>query len=260
MPSARYPAVRWLLPAVAVVVTALLSSASTASPAKFPPVDHFKCYIPDHPPSGRPGGVLYTQDQFDTKLTPAKVGLLFRFCNPVDKVFGDQETPIRQPNMHLTFYAIFQSPAGVAHDLLIANQLGKEKSMRIGPARWLAVPTSKNSGSMPSPKLLNHFKCYPVVKGTSLDAGVVLRDQWTSGKGVVLRPVIFCNPAVKVVKAATPRRYPIIDKLTHLTCYLLKAETFGTGFALLNQFNRTKLKVIRPDLLCVPSQKLKHNP
>lgn len=250
---------RWLLvPAAAAAALALAPGATTA-PAKFPPVDHFQCYIPADPPKPVTGGPVYTQDQFDQKPVPTKVALLYRFCNPVAKTFRGQTTPIRNPRMHLTLYSIAEDTATVKRTLVVSNQLGTQK-MVIGPARWLAVPSSKDSDAMPSPKLLNHFVCYQVLTTKSFQLDVRLKDQWLSHGGELLKAALFCAPALKYVKSKPVRKFPIVDPQTHLTCYLVKTGGSARSLKLLNQFNRAEFRVTRVDLLCMPSKKLRHVP
>ena len=250
---------RWfVLPAAAAVALALAPGATTGQ-AKFPPVDHFQCYMPADPPKPVTGGTVYTQGQFDQKLVPTAVGLLYRFCNPVAKTFNGLTTPIRNPRMHLTLYSIAEHTVTVTRTLVVSNQLGTQK-MVIGRARWLAVPSSKDSDAVPAPNLLNHFVCYEVLKTRSFQLNVRLKDQWLSHGAELLKAALFCVPALKYVKSTPSRKFAIVDPQTHLTCYLMKTGGSPESLKLLNQFNRAEFRVTRADLLCMPSKKLRHSP
>lgn len=229
----------------------LVSARSSASP---PPLDHFKCYAAKEIVPNQPQAVV-VRDQFATAAAEkVVVKSLYRFCNPVKKRFGQQLTPIRYPALHLAFYWITNAPPG-GHIILFSNQFGLKQKVTIGPAKWLAVPSSKDSAVLPSPKLLNHFQCYPVREGTRPKATVTLTDQWHTEKAVVVgEPLVFCNPAEKVHGR---QKFPIVNPTAHLVCYRLTAKAFQQKAAIRNQFNKTRLAVSSPDRLCVPSRKLK---
>jgi len=250
---------------VALAAAAALSPGRSASGHTFvpalrslaPPLDHFKCYVPkQHIVPNPPTGILL-RDQFaGGKFRKVGVKSLFRFCNPVKKVFAGAVTPIRYPALHLSFYGI-TTPLPGNHTIVLSNQFGSQKIV-IGPAKWIAVPTSKNSKALPSPKLLNHFECYPVLEGRAPQATVTLIDQWHAEKGVALGgPVTFCNPTEKV---RAGKRSPLVNTSAHLTCYRLAAKPFAQKLQIRNQFNTTTLAVSGADMFCVPSLKLRHVP
>jgi len=217
------------------------------------PLDHFQCYVPKQVPVQVAGAVVL-QDQFDgKKFEDVKVTKLYRFCNPVRKVFKGKVTPILNPKLDLAFYSIVTKPTG-NHTLLISNQFGQQQLV-VRPPRWLAVPTAKNSQIQPDTKLLSHFKCYPVTTGKPVNVVVNLTDQWhTEPKVKVGLPVIFCNPTLKIHAG---KKYPIVNTAAHLVCYRLAAKPFGKSALIRNQFSTTDLAVTGADLLCVPSRKLK---
>jgi DNA-binding beta-propeller fold protein YncE len=220
------------------------------APPKPPSLDHFQCYLP-RKTTAHLLGVASLQDQFDgKKFEQVEVTELSRFCNPVRKVFSGKVTPIAHDKLHLAIYSIATKPTG-NHSLLISNQFGQQKIL-VGPPRWLAVPTSKNSTTPPDTKLLSHFKCYPVVKGKSVNVAVDLTDQWSSDKGVrVGLQAIFCNPARKIHAG---KKYPIVNTAAHLLCYRLGAKPIPKSAFILNQFGQADIAVVGADLLCVPSR------
>jgi hypothetical protein len=223
------------------------------------PVDHFECYTLDHPPRPTPR-LVYTQDQFDHALVPTKIGLLYRFCNPVQKVFGKRTTKIRNTAMHLTLYTI-QVGVTPARTIVVSNQFGSGQTLTIGRASWIALPSSKNVETPPPARVLSHFKCYPVTAAQQrAEIPVTLEDQWQRVPGGVIRARIFCNPSLKYVRGPPARRDVIVDRATHLVCYGLKAGFVSRSLVATNQFGSVQLTVVRPDLLCVPSKKLSVNP
>lgn len=248
-----------------LVATSALAYGNSVSPnsvrgARFatspPPLDHFKCYLGKELTATKPQAVLL-RDQFATGAKKVVVKSFYRYCNPVKKLIGDKLTPVRYPDLHLTFYWITNAPAG-GHRIQFSNQFGRQKVV-VGPAKWLAVPTSEKSALLPSPKLLNHFECYPVRKGTPLGMKATLIDQWHTERSVeVQEPLMFCNPAEKV---HAKKKYPIVNAAAHLVCYRLGGVgPFEQRAMILNQFNKTALTVTGADRLCVPSRKLKAVP
>ncbi len=215
-----------------------------------PTLDHFKCYVPKQSILAKVSGSVQLQDEFDgSKYEQVKVTKLFRFCNPVEKVFKGRLTPIRNPLLHLAFYSISAQPK-TNRVIVATNQFGRQKVL-VGPPHWLGVPTSKNSKTPPDTTRLNHFKCYPVLGGRPINVIVNLKDQWHVERQVrVVQPVIFCNPAVKL---HAKKKYPIVNKVAHLLCYKVSAKPFSKSASILNQFNQTNLTVVGADILCVPS-------
>ena len=222
-----------------------------------PKLDHFKCYLPRPTPVTVPqiGGPVSLQDQFDgSRFESVAVRQLVRFCNPVAKRHLGRVTPVTNPRLHLAIYSIETKPTA-AHAIVIGNQFGSAQSMRIGPPRWLAVPTSINSNTQPDTRLLSHFKCYPV-----LNIVVDLFDasfQHVERNVAIGAPFMFCNAALKVHNKT---KYPAVNPKQHLVCYQFAFNPFSHSLAILNQFNRTKFSVIGADLLCVPSTLLRHTP
>jgi len=223
---------------------------------KQPKPDHFKCYAPaaGGPKSiGNQAVMARLRDQFSVgAYQTVTVKQLFAFCNPVQKLFANTLTPIQYPALHLAFYEITGAPTG-DHGLVVENQFGIQ-DLSIGPARWLGVPTSTNAHHLPDPTLLNHFQCYPVRQGTPPNATVTLIDQWHTEKDVAVGPpVMFCNPTAKI---HNNKKFPIVDPVTHLTCYQLNQPPFHKSATIRNQFNSTSLTIVGASMLCVPSRKL----
>ncbi len=222
------------------------------------PIDHFKCYVSKKPIVVHPAvSSIQLQDQFDgSRFEKAKVVHLYRFCNPVQKQHGHTVTPILHKQLHLAIYSITAHPT-VNHKVVLRNQFGTQ-TISVGSPSWLAVPTSKNSHAQPDPTALNHFKCYPVLHSKPVNVIVTLTDQWhVEPKVKVGRPLIFCNPTLKVHGHKT---FPLVNTVAHLACYQLAAKPFTKSAHILNQFTNATLTVTGADLLCVPSVKLAYSP
>ena len=84
-----------------------------------------------------------------------------------------------------------------------------------------------------------------------LDVGVALQDQFGSASAIVLSPRLFCTPASK-------NGEPILDAITHLTCYDTTPPGVSPGpIPILNQFMPAPdfLELLETDMLCAPSTK-----
>jgi len=98
-------------------------------------------------------------------------------------------------------------------------------------------------------KASDHFKCYEA-KGDSLNLAVDLEDQFGVEPGVpVKEPKLFCNPVDKNGEG-------IVNPAAHLTCYEIRGDGEKRDVVVENQFGRQTLKVEKPRLLCVPSEKV----
>jgi uncharacterized repeat protein (TIGR01451 family) len=252
------------------------SSTSTGTPPTGPDVsdtdtaevsvlDHFECY---RTPALNPeGATVLLKDQFtDPQEVEARVlntnplgrRLVLTFCNPVEK---DGST-ISDPNHHLMLYQIEATEAAATREVLIKNQFTPESGATIAVSRpnVLAVPTQKFP--LDPPQGLDHFKCYRVDNGDSVNARVQLMDQFHNERenAQVLQPILFCNPAEKTIIQDTQPSLvtPIQDPEGHLVCYSITGTRNITEILTIeNQFDREEWEFnrIAADLLCVPSQK-----
>ena len=97
------------------------------------------------------------------------------------------------------------------------------------------------------PPVLDHFKCYEAT-GSSVETQVTLLDQFEIDINfVVLRPLRFCNPVVKIHGDRTE----IANPTQHLVCYDV-ARPVHTE----NQFDAEDFLVRKNMDLCVPSEKI----
>jgi hypothetical protein len=211
-----------------------------------PTLDHFWCYRTDANPLDEP---IQLQDQFNPVLVPHVVGAPRWFCNPVKKRHGDTVTKIIDPDAHLTFLQI-GTPDFKLLDVRVKNQFGRRDLKVFAPATLIAVPTKKNNHDFPDG--LDHFKCYRV-KGQPIGVPVGLRDQFQQAPArLVGRPVLLCNPTIKVHNNNT---FPINHPKEHLVCYRVTPVQFSVVVLAQNQFANGQLTVQNPNMLCVPSRK-----
>jgi len=295
------------------VVCLLLAAASMVSAQVLQPgptdLDHFDCYIAVPPQPQEPVTVLL-QDEFD-RPAPSTVFLPpvfervtdispFRFCNPASKIHNTATTGILHPNAHLLMYWLNNQPS-TPRSVTVRNQFTVTSSnpaatstLHTGAAVILAVPSTKElistSGQQPLPppaaavqRVLDHFKCYIATGDPVNNVLVALGDQFAQVQPtLVVAPILFCNPVVKVRVSVTtganangdqngngPAFAPIITAinrpLSHLTCYAtVSTASFHAQPVLYNnQFvppgSVNTLQVSLPDLLCVPSFKVSWN-
>jgi hypothetical protein len=248
----------------------LVALAGTGAAQTTPPtLDHFYCYFALRQPTQV---TVTLEDQFDVKLNKTELVRdlrLVRFCNPVQKTTADGKvTTIQHPDDHLTMYLITPEPI-IPRVVVIKNQFGTQL-LRTANALLLAVPSGKiwpipGTHVFPPtvPTDLDHFKCY-LASGKVIGRRVLLKDQFfkDTRDGVlagVLQPVLFCNPVKKTVPTAPPIITPITNPDAHLACYVTTRKPFNTRLLYDNQFSQDlqQLAVSNPDILCVPSSKLR---
>jgi hypothetical protein len=216
---------------------ALLLLAAAAAPAGAQ-VDHFQGYL-NAPGFGQPGPIVQIVDQFGAQTTDLDRPI--RFLVPVDK----NDEGIFDPFSHLTCYQILDGDP--APPVIATNQFGSQP-LTLGDPDSLCVPTEKLI--FPGPVFLDHYKCY-VASGAPVDVGVALQDQFQGRTTLVVEPKLFCTPAEK-------NGEPMIDPVTHLTCYDTNPISGGPGpIPILNQFTPAPdvFELLDADTLCVPSTK-----
>jgi hypothetical protein len=240
------------MPLAAAALVLLLFPTGASAQADLG-LDHFKCYrITEGTPAN---DFVLLQDQFDVIPGAAvfehvivKNPLLF--CNPVKKTTSTgQATPILNENNHLEMYYIAPTTAQ-PRTVIVTNQFTSGAALVVFQPLALAVPTQKRPHD--PPEKLDHFKCH-VVQGQPVDLPVRLEDQWGREQVRVGRPVLLCNPTVKVHEAVTPIENPD----AHLLCYKIATPNLSPTRAVQvrNQFDKDVIKVAQPTLLCVPSRK-----
>jgi hypothetical protein len=147
-------------------------------------VDHFRVY-PNSAATGTDGPVVQIDDQFGSQTTD--LGRPTRFLVPADK----NDEGLFDFYSHLTCYQIVDGVAGPA--VISTNQFGAQP-LTLGVPDSLCVPTEKLIS--PGTVDIDHYKCY-LATGSSVDASVLLLDQFAQATATVLDPKLFCTPASK---------------------------------------------------------------
>jgi hypothetical protein len=261
-----------MLTRVTLALCLLVGVTSTASAQKDAPhgLDHFECYWVT--PSNVFPAPMQLRDQFDvardlvTSVMDLRIG---RFCNPVEKIVeGRPTSPISNPAAHLTIFQLPPQPI-VLRQVWLRNQFGNQQ-LALRDAFALAVPTgaeaivegSEPVASLPIPKGLDHFKCYNA-SGRRIETKVTLHDRFHFTSARVLDPIAFCNPVEKTrpntANGTEAEVTPIANAKAHLTCYTITLRPWTGRLTVLitNQFGSGHLAVGQPDVLCVPSEKLR---
>jgi hypothetical protein len=270
-------ALRCVSTTLAAAALVLLLSHANASAQAGLGLDHFKCY---RVTEGTPANdFVKLHDQFD--VSPEGVNLFehvlvrdpILFCNPVKKITSTgQETPILNENNHLKMYFVAPTTAQT-RTVIVRNQFTGTAitPLVVFQPLILAVPTQKQPHD--PPEKLDHFKCH-LVDGQPVNVAVGLADQFDGELVLVGRPLLLCNPTVKVhgetpAGSATDVRLeekitPITNPDAHLVCYRIISPVGTPSTAplapnravkVLNQFDREIIKLAQPILLCVPSTK-----
>lgn len=169
---------------------------------------------------------------------------LLYFANPVSK----NSEPIFDTQLHYTWYRFTEG--NPTRSVTLSNQFGTQE-WTVGNAGWLAVPARKNETGPPISA--NHYKCYSA-GGAFTQRTVVLKDQFGTAQTIVLKPVLFCNPAEKTHSGRT---YPIVNDEAHLACYEIQYFSVAVPSVLAqDQFLTGDLQIGLASWLCVPSTKL----
>ena len=228
-------------------------------------LDHFKCYrVGQDDPVGE---TVFLRDQFGQGNADVRVAT--EFCNPVEKTHHDPNgtstvTPIQDQGAHLKLYQITADTPFEQRQVIVSNQFGDVQLLGVIEPLFLAVPTHKllvnldpagdelvPTGLGP-PISLDHFKCYSVF-GEPVNARVNLLDQFHLEEDVdVAEPFLLCNP---VEKTHNNEVFPPQSPEAHLVCYTIPNDAFPARVVANNQFGEETLDILKPSLLCVPSEK-----
>jgi hypothetical protein len=109
---------------------------------------------------------------------------------------------------------------------------------------------------VPVPMVGNHWQCYRVLEGPTLKPeSLVVRDQFGKAEIVLARPLMLCNPSVKVHAG---KQYDIERPQSHLVCYQpVKQSDQQTRrrVRINNQMAPATLLLAERQMFCVPSSK-----
>lgn len=211
--------------------------------------DHYKVYRLLEPGPSAPRTVIL-RDQFgvSTHLTRA----FEFFATPVVK----DNFPLFDLETHYNWWRI--SPQSFGANVLVTNQFGVERPLKVRDAAFLLLPSIKfPDPSQPQPlPNKNHYKCYDADGAAPIPSRVVtLRDQFGFNQAIVDSVRFFCNPVDKVVDGTV---YPMVDPKAHLVCYRItttppNVPTFG--IVAKDQFGFWTYQLVREEYLCLPSLK-----
>lgn len=211
-----------------------------------PALEHFKCYKLKRADFKDKRVTL--KDQFGSKKV--KTDGRGELCNPVQK----NDEPFFNTSAHLVCYVTSgRDPKKV---VAVRNQFGSQELL-VSKARRLCVPSEKRESKGEFPPLdvpIDHYQCYGVEARSELlrlgQLGTLeLNDQFGQEQADLGAPKQLCAPAQKDDEVA---RYAV----DHLVCYAINGERARVGVNIRNQFEKKKLTVLTPVLLCVPSSKL----
>jgi hypothetical protein len=235
--------------ATGIVASALLvggGAASAANPEKV--LSHFLCWQGTFPASDGP--VIQLNDRFAT--FDANVDSPDLLCNPVKKTRGDKVTKIVSGRHHLVHYDIGTPFVNGSVRLRMDNQFGDDKRVRIEAwAKGLLVPTRRLP--QPDPTNLDHFTCYSVVSGPSVDKKVVLKDEFERIETKVGQLSFACVPTAKVHDSNS---FSPQHPRANLACYEIGGRNLKPPQTrdFENQFEAGQVTATRALFLCVPSK------
>jgi hypothetical protein len=101
----------------------------------------------------------------------------------------------------------------------------------------------------------DHYQCYRVVRSRPLPpTTIAVADQFGRARIVLARPVMLCNPSVKVHR---DKHYPVKSPELHLVCYepARPEKPRVRRVRIGNQFQIVDLHVAERTMFCVPSNK-----
>jgi len=218
--------------------------------------EHFKVYEVIPVPVSKT--VTLQDGQFDPDPVDVTVGPLSYFANPAEKTVQGFTRAINDRDAHLTWYQFSQNTN--EQDVTFDNQFGQQ-TWRLGPPQYLLVPAHKQEDDHNSPKGVDHYKAYVVVKVVQQVnplPPVTLSDQfdrWFGGPQSYqqLMPAFFCVPVQK-------NNEGIIHREEDLAVYSIFPPGQHPHFPvrIWDQIVQTQvpLTVTESKYLCVPSRKV----
>lgn len=229
--------------------------------------DNFVVYATKTTPFLNPWRVEL-KGQFDRRPVAASLTHLTGFANTVS-INGSS---IHHPKRHFHIYQIGPSEEP-KRQVSMTNELGSQ-TLTLGRHASLLVPAIAQQPSkseltnekltdtldaVPSEtRILNHYKCYAVLKGMPLSKTVRLSDPFVAEawRARIERPLFFCVP---VEKHRDGKIHQMGDSETHYTIYALSEHTLNhpKDVRWRDQFFQGTFTMSRSYLLCVPSQKEK---
>ena len=114
------------------------------------------------------------------------------------------------------------------------------------------------TGPGPAARVFSHFECYdpnPIGPPPPPPRNVVLlTDQFGQNQTQVGPALLFCTPVMKQLQAGVTG-LPVPSPADHLTCYAITGPPVNKRVLAMNQLDRPRLTVDKPQMLCVPTHK-----
>lgn len=218
-------------------------------------LEHFKCYQTAKKSFAARNVTI--QNQFETRN--ARVSKRKELCNPAKK----KSEPFSNRRAHQQCYSMNGNPLN--RRVAVQNQFGSQELTVLNAVR-LCVPSLKKElprGSFKTIRAserIDHQACYRVDPVTGVrDSGkgkprrLLTKDQFRRERVRMGQIKLLCAPTDKNGEGMD---HPV----DHLACYAIEGKRAGRRVKIRNQFERTRLKVPRPSMFCVPSNKIKIAP
>ena len=171
--------------------TMLLVPGQKKRPPHGTGLDHFRFYVVSELSIQATPTVMGQFDNNQARTIP--LGKLTHFATPVDK----NGEGILNRHAHLSLYRLLTPQTEPIRRVKLNNQFG-EQTIRIQEAVALLAPAEKIEEGSRLPEGLDHFMCYRVIDGVSLNKPVTLLDQFPpQQQAQVEQPILFCVPVTK---------------------------------------------------------------
>jgi hypothetical protein len=240
------------------VITASASATAkdrAAKSWKLAALDNFKCYsvntvgVDENRDDRDARRIVTLTDQFGAAQVAVEEPRIL--CNPA----GYNGSAIITPTAHLNGYQIEGRRELRERSVEVTTRFGTE-TLQIDERAILGEPASKAPAGQspgPVPITLNNFECYSVEgKERRSTPTATLNDQFGTATVRVGRAALLCNPAEK----NNEKIGPVISGPEHLVCYSITSRNKTNKVVeVRDQFGVQTLKVVRLELLCVPSDK-----
>ncbi len=190
--------------------------------------------------------------QFDEHGYAVRTSNISHFGNPAQI----DSCQITDENAHLTWYDVRQRRLDPEREVEIDNQY-ETTTLKLLQPRAMLLPAEKASDANSAfPEDLDHYKCYKVRDGSSLNRTVVITDQWESYPIELQEPAYFCVPVEKRVGSRVDDDvYPISNATDHLTIYKTDHPGIVVDLTAMDQLGVWLLKTIQYQYLAVPTLK-----
>ena len=243
--------------------TATPTGTPTATPAPSATLDHFLCYkarkARGEPRFQRQEVSLSNQFQART----VEIFKVDRVCNAVEVTSTTRFNPntgdpiviaaAMDPAAHLTCYKARQKRSSTKPQVIMTGgTFGQAELNVLRRKTRLCVPSAEVG--QPAPTLnLEHFEFY---KAKTTPGTPKFENQEVGLQDQLLAEIVKIRKPVGLGVPTDVDSMGMIDSSTHLTCYKVRAPRFPfQEVEFQDQFGQSRLKVTRPDTLCVPGDK-----